>query len=212
MPNMHYMVDISEKIEQIFKLVEGKKYFTINRGRQYGKTTTLGMLERRMQDDYICLSISFQYSDDAMFSNEEGFSQGLLNRIYDALSFNNEEESNLWLDDSVRSFDQLNYFIRKRCRGKKVVLIIDEADEASNNQIFVTFLKMLRDKYLFRNAGKDFTFHSVILAGVYDVRLPPTPSKRGNGTKIAIILFIFLIFTTFSFSRIMSSFPLSMRD
>jgi len=29
---------------------------------------------------------------------------------------------------------------------------------------------MLRDKFLFRNAGEDFTFHSVILAGVYDVR------------------------------------------
>jgi hypothetical protein len=29
---------------------------------------------------------------------------------------------------------------------------------------------MLRDKYLFRNAGEDYTFHSVILAGVYDVR------------------------------------------
>jgi len=29
---------------------------------------------------------------------------------------------------------------------------------------------MLRDKYLFRNAGEDFSFHSVILAGVYDIR------------------------------------------
>jgi hypothetical protein len=29
---------------------------------------------------------------------------------------------------------------------------------------------MLRDKYLFRNTGDDYTFHSVILAGVYDVR------------------------------------------
>jgi hypothetical protein len=29
---------------------------------------------------------------------------------------------------------------------------------------------MLREKYLSRNAGEDFTFHSVILAGVYDVR------------------------------------------
>jgi hypothetical protein len=54
--------------------------------------------------------------------------------------------------------------------GKEIILIIDESDEASNNEIFVRFLKMLRDKYLFRNAGKDFTFHSVILAGVYDVR------------------------------------------
>ena len=29
---------------------------------------------------------------------------------------------------------------------------------------------MLRDKYLMRDLGKDFTFHSVILAGVYDIR------------------------------------------
>jgi hypothetical protein len=50
------------------------------------------------------------------------------------------------------------------------VLIIDEADAASNNDIFVTFLGRLREKYLLRNAGKDYTFHSVILAGVYDIR------------------------------------------
>ena len=169
-PNMHYMVDISEKIEQIFKLVESMDYFTINRGRQYGKTTTLGVLEKRMQDDYICASISFQYSDDAMFANEEGFCQGLLDSIRRALCIEREEEAKLWIDDSVTGFKKLDYFITERCKGKKIVLIIDEADEASNNDIFVRFLKMLRDKYLFRNAGKDFTFHSVILAGVYDIR------------------------------------------
>ena len=50
------------------------------------------------------------------------------------------------------------------------MLIVDEADEAANNAIFVRFLKMLRDKYLMRNAGDDYSFQSVILAGVYDVR------------------------------------------
>ena len=169
-PDMHYMVNISEKIEQIFKLVEGKKYFTINRGRQYGKTTTLGMLEKRMPDDYICASISFQYSENEMFDNEKGFSQGLLDRIQRSLSFEHQDEAKLWTDDSITDFRKLDSFITERCRGKKIVLIIDEADEASNNQIFVSFLKMLRDKYLFRNAGKDHTFHNVILAGVYDVR------------------------------------------
>ena len=34
-PNMHYMVDISRKIEKIFAMVEYGYYFTINRGRQY---------------------------------------------------------------------------------------------------------------------------------------------------------------------------------
>ena len=169
-PDMHYMVDISEKIEHIFKLVEEKSYFTINRGRQYGKTTTIGRLKKRLPGDYICASISFQYSDDKMFADEEGFSQGLLRRIHRALSIAHKDEAKLWIDDSVTSFIKLDYFITERCTDKKVVLMIDESDEASNNDIFVRFLKMLRDKYLFRNAGEDYTFHSVILAGVYDVR------------------------------------------
>ena len=169
-PEMHYMVDISEKVEQIFKLVEGKKYFTINRSRQYGKTTTLGRLEKRLEDEYICASISFQYSERRMFADEEGFSQGLLDRIRRSLLMEHKEEAKLWIDDSITDFRKLDFFITERCINKKIVLIIDESDEASNNSIFVSFLKMLRDKYLFRNAGKDFTFHSVILAGVYDVR------------------------------------------
>jgi hypothetical protein len=169
-PNMHYMVDIREKTERVFDLVESKKYFTINRGRQYGKTTTIGQLRKRLPQDYICASISFQYSDDKMFAGEEGFCQGLLGKIHRALSFENKEEAKLWIDAGVTSFTKLDYFITERCTDKKVVLIIDEADEASNNDIFVRFLKMLRDKYLFRNAGDDYTFQSVILAGVYDVR------------------------------------------
>ena len=169
-PEMHYMVDISNKIEQIFKLVENKDYFTINRGRQFGKTTTIGRLRKRMPDDYICISISFQYSQDKMFADEEGFCQGFLNRIYRFLLVENKEEAKLWNDKTVTNLELLDYFITDRCTNKKIVLIIDEADEASNNSLFVRFLKMLRDKFLIRNAGDDFTFHSVILAGVYDIR------------------------------------------
>jgi hypothetical protein len=33
----HYMVDISNKIEQIKKLIDNEFYFTINKPRQYGK-------------------------------------------------------------------------------------------------------------------------------------------------------------------------------
>jgi len=52
----------------------------------------------------------------------------------------------------------------------KLVLLIDEVDRASNNRIFLHFLDMLRDKFLSRKAGRDYTFHSVILAGVYDIK------------------------------------------
>ncbi len=40
-PDKDYMVDISDKIEQIRAMVDMEEYFTINRARQYGKTTTL---------------------------------------------------------------------------------------------------------------------------------------------------------------------------
>ena len=36
-------------------------------------------------DDYICASISFQYSDDDMFAGAEGFCQELLSRIHYSL-------------------------------------------------------------------------------------------------------------------------------
>lgn len=48
--------------------------------------------------------------------------------------------------------------------------MIDEIDKSSSNQLFLSFLGMLRNKYLLRNKGKDYTFHSVILAGVHDVK------------------------------------------
>jgi len=169
-PHMHYMVDISQKIEEIFDMVEYGYYFTINRGRQYGKTTTIGKLRKRLPADYICASISFQGSTDKMFSDEEGFCKGLLSRIYRSLLSEHKEEAKLWLDENVTDLDKLDFFITERCIDKKVVLIIDEADKASNNNLFVEFLGMLREKYLMRNAGDDNTFHSVILAGVYDVR------------------------------------------
>jgi len=45
-PGKHYMVDISEKVRQTATMVEKGQYFTINRARQYGKTTTIRQLEK----------------------------------------------------------------------------------------------------------------------------------------------------------------------
>lgn len=51
---------------------------------------------------------------------------------------------------------------------RPVVLMIDEVDSASNNQVFIDFLAQLRMYYLNREDMP--TFHSVILAGVYDIK------------------------------------------
>ena len=46
--------------------------------------------------------------------------------------------------------------------------MIDEVDQASNQELFLDFLGMLRDKYMKRRSRP--TFQSVILAGVYDIK------------------------------------------
>ena len=46
------MVDISNKIKQIKKLINNEFYFTINRPRQYGKTTTLNEINNELSDKY----------------------------------------------------------------------------------------------------------------------------------------------------------------
>ena len=45
-PGRHYMVDIHPKLDEIKRMVDRGDYFTINRARQYGKTTTLRALGR----------------------------------------------------------------------------------------------------------------------------------------------------------------------
>ena len=45
-PEKHYMVDISGKLAKIREMVDYGDYFTINRARQYGKTTTLSQLKK----------------------------------------------------------------------------------------------------------------------------------------------------------------------
>ena len=69
-------------------------------------------------------------------------------------------------------FDDLSERISALCSSsdREIVLIIDEVDKNSDNQIFLSFLGLLRNKYLEQRQGTDHTFQSVILAGVYDVK------------------------------------------
>ncbi len=52
-PSDNYMVYITDRVKEIKKLVDDGKYFTINRARQYGKTTTLDALSRMLEEDGI---------------------------------------------------------------------------------------------------------------------------------------------------------------
>jgi len=169
-PGKHYMVDISEKIRQIVVMVEKGQYFTINRARQYGKTTTLWLLDDELVKlGYEVAHISFEGIGDTPFENEEKFCQNIIDQISRAINRINSEYAKIWINDSIKTFKELDLFLDETCKDKKLVLIIDETDKTSNNLVFLRFLGMLRDKYLLR--GKSgATFQSVILCGVYDIK------------------------------------------
>lgn len=180
-PKVHYMVDIQKRLAEIKKLVDAGEYFTINRARQYGKTTTLKALEEYLKEEYIVISLDFQMIGNAKFSTEHSFSKafasylqrivenskapitGLDHNIITEMVESAKSDSSFALDDLFPALSNL-------CDTavKPVVLIIDEVDSATNNQVFLDFLAQLRAYYLKRDVMS--TFQSVILAGVYDVK------------------------------------------
>lgn len=74
-PSLHYMVNIDQTLLQIRSLIGKGKYFTINRARQFGKTTTLAQVRTRYNKEYVILSLDFQGIGNAGFSSEEAFAQ-----------------------------------------------------------------------------------------------------------------------------------------
>ncbi|MCL2046109.1 MAG: AAA-like domain-containing protein [Oscillospiraceae bacterium] len=178
LPEEDYMVDISDKIAEIKKLIDDRSYFTINRARQYGKTTTLAMLRRALKEEYLVISISFEGIGNEAFMTSAAFCRAFLKLICSSLEYTNvsDEYRNSWLNENVEGFIDLSNHITAMCRpntlvnDKEIILMIDEVDKASNNEVFLHFLGLLRDKFMARKQSMDFTFHSVILTGVYDIK------------------------------------------
>jgi len=175
-PEENYMVDTSIKIDAIMQMIAKKEYFVINRPRQYGKTTTLFLLMRRLlsSDEYLPIKISFEGYDDVIFANPGNFCPTFLTTMANDYTVKKEGYSSIFLEHKgeVNNFNDLSQAISNILSKipKKVVLMIDEVDKSSNNELFLHFLGMLRNKYLNAREGSDITFQSVILAGVNDIK------------------------------------------
>lgn len=177
-PELHYMVDISERLQQMKEMVDAGQYFTINRARQYGKTTTLRALERLLAKEYIVVSLDFQMISNADFEKEQYFTEAFSREILDVIK--GQEKIPGEIIEELKEFSsgrianatlsRLFHCLQRWCQvsEKKIILMIDEVDSASNNQIFLDFLAQLRGRYI--NRDRKPTFQSVILAGVYDVK------------------------------------------
>lgn len=173
-PEEHYMVDISNKIEEIEKMVDEGAYFTINRPRQYGKTTTMSLLTDVLEKKYIVIDTSFEGAGDDMFATEEAFCKNIFAIFAKSVRFTDKQLYHLFKEyiEITKNFTDLSNNLTNIIESldKEVVLIIDEVDQSSPNRIFMQFLGVLRNKYLAMKRKKDITFKSVILGGVHDIK------------------------------------------
>ena len=182
-PAEHYMVDLTQRLLEVRKLVDEGKYFTINRARQFGKTTTLHALAEYLSQDYLVISMDFQMQmSDAKFRNENSFSLAFARAFENSYRITESGRSQEYQaafreftkerQEAGEQFELVELFqtLSNLCAvvPKKIVLMIDEVDSATNNQVFLDFLAQLRGYYI--NRSRFATFQSVILAGVCDIR------------------------------------------
>lgn len=177
-PQRHYMVRLDDRLKKIKEdFVDYGSYFVINRGRQYGKTTTLIALEEYLFEEYIVVSLDFQMLGTEDFADEARFSSAFLDLFIRECELGSIDGADELLKplrelDRGKGYGLKEMFmaLSRVCGDSKtpIVLMIDEVDSASNNQVFIEFLAQLRSYYLKRD--KTPIFHSVILAGVYDIK------------------------------------------
>ena len=179
-PDRHYMVDITDCLDYIKEMIDQGDYFCINRGRQYGKTTTLNSIRRRFQDEYAIFFISFEGQSDQTFETPERVFAMFLSKMdylvkFDVVKGLSEEVKGIVSEYATRyaggfpekAFSEFVQLINSKT-PQPIVVIIDEVDQAGNHDAFIKFLGVLRNLYLHRDVFQ--TFQSVILAGVYDIK------------------------------------------
>lgn len=181
-PNKHYMVSLDTRLQEVKCMVDEGDYFVINRGRQYGKTTMLWALRDYLAEEYITAFISFQRLSAADFEDESTFSEAFADLFLQALDYGGKVREDV-CGEAFTLLEEIAEGIGKKARlrilfkylsqlckesKKPIVLLIDEVDNASNNQMFLDFLSQLREFFLSREQIP--VFQSVILAGVYDIK------------------------------------------
>lgn len=139
-PEESYMVDMEGRLREIEKLVDVKKYFTINRARQYGKTTLLNLMVQYLSSKYTVFSVSFEGLGDSVFEKEASFCGMICKLLYDAIRYDEVPALEVPVKNIIYEAVQnhgiedlfgLSAMISELCGAAKrpVILMIDEVDQ-----------------------------------------------------------------------------------
>lgn len=162
-PQLHYMVDLTKKYNIILEMIEDGLYFTINRGRQKGKTTLLKGIARTLGDKYLVIPASFE-GRSYLFNDDETFASNIFNIFAEPFEVFQPQISEKIKSyaQNLKTIDDVSKAISRLCleSKKEIVLLIDEVDKASNYYVFMDFLGLLRKKYIARQSNEDISFKS----------------------------------------------------
>lgn len=103
-PGRHYMVNLKPRLEEIKAMVDAGAYFTINKARQYGKTTTLRALADFLEKDYEIACLDFQRISSLSFEKEQHFVEAFAEELLDCVK--------LFPTGFLRRFCTIIFFLR----------------------------------------------------------------------------------------------------
>lgn len=133
---------------EIKERVDNGDYFTINRARQYGKTTTIQALANYLKEDYIVLSLDFQMIGNAKFESEYTFSLAFVNYLRRAV--NNKKEPILGIEKSM--IDQMVDLARSDSSfafDDMFSMLSDLCDTAEKPVVLMMYDAALANRYRF---------------------------------------------------------------
>ena len=121
-PTRHFLADVSAKVDQVMAMAARGDYFTINRPRQYGKTTLMYHLFQALQGkkDYLPLDISFEGIGSSTYSAAQLFIPAVLDLLSMRLEFMDEKEAAALLEKNrnIHDFGKLSRFFTEFVRSK----------------------------------------------------------------------------------------------
>lgn len=174
-PGDHYMLDPVARLdaEELFRLIDQKKYFVLHAPRQTGKTSTLLALVKTLNNTgrYAAVYCNVEAAQVARDDVGMGMRTILAELAERANEFLAEASLKAWireaLDDGTPA-SAFNVVLRRwaQTSPKPLVLLIDEIDALVGDTL-VSLLRQLRSGY---DTRPERFAQSVVLCGVRDVR------------------------------------------
>ncbi len=139
-------------------------------------------------DAYLPIRLNFQGIDGQWHKTDGAFANMFAGQLEKTIRAIDTQLADLvkQLIPGIQNMDALSDAISQLANGsdKKMVLLIDEVDASSHFTSFLNFLGMLRTKYLDRFAIHHATFHSIVLAGVHDIKTLKSKSTLNAGSSV----------------------------